>query len=112
VIVPRPDRIRQIGAAGFGWLDARLRSDGWLQLMAPTELAVYAVLCLVGNRQGVSWYRKGRLCAMLALPQDELCVALRRLRELDLVAYQPFQPDGSEGFHQVLSLPDDTTPSR
>lgn len=25
VIVPRPDRVRQIGHSSFGWLDARLQ---------------------------------------------------------------------------------------
>ncbi len=41
-------------AAGFGWLDARLWRDGWLEVLTAEDLAVYAFLCLVADRQGVS----------------------------------------------------------
>lgn len=107
VIVPQPDRVRRIGPSGFGWIDARLHRDGWLEVLTPTEVAVYAVLCLVADRQGVSWYRHGTLSAMLAIPPDELSFALRRLCELDLLAYQPFRSNAEDGFHQVLSVPAD-----
>lgn len=105
VIVPQPERVRRLGSSGFGWIDARLHRDGWLEVMAPTELALYAFLCLVADRQGVSWYRRSRLSATMAVPHDELCFALRRLCELDLVAYRPFRQGAEDGFHQVLSLP-------
>jgi hypothetical protein len=104
-VVVRPERVRQINGRGFGWLDSRLVRDGWLDILAPMELAVYAFLCLVSDRQGVSWYRRGYIAAKLAIAEDELHFVLRRLSELDLVAYQPFYPGAAEGFHQVLSVP-------
>lgn len=106
VVVPRPERMRLLERArGFGWLDARLVRDGWVSAMTPAELAVYSVLCLVANREGVSWYRRDRLLAMLSIEERELWRALGALEELDLVAYRPFHRNASEGFRQVLSVP-------
>lgn len=105
VIVPRPERIRRPGPSGFGWMDARLHKQGWLELLAPEEIAVYAFLCLVANRQGVSWYRRDRIRQALGIREDMLWDSLDRLSSLDLVAYRPFGEHASDGFHQVLSLP-------
>ena len=104
-VVPRPERVRRPGPGGFGWLDARLHRQGWLALLTPDDLAVYAFLCLVANQQGVSWYRRDRIREALAMGDDALWLALRRLYALGLVAYRPFSQHASEGFHQVLSLP-------
>lgn len=105
VIVPRPDRVRRIGGRGFGWIDARINSEGWLGVLTPADIAVYVFLCLVADRQGVSWYRRDRIRQALGIGEQEVYVALRRLGELDLVAYRPFGRHASEGFHQVLELP-------
>lgn len=106
VVVPQPDRIRRLdGAGGFGWLDARLIRQGWLERLGCEELAVYVFLCLVGDRQGVSWYRRDRIREALGLGERAVWEALDRLEQLDLVAYQPFHRHASEGFRQVLDLP-------
>lgn len=105
VIVPRPERIRRPGPSGFGWMDARLHKQGWLERLAPEEIAVYAFLCLVADRQGVSWYRRDRIRQALGIREDTLWDALERLDSLDLIAYRPFGEHASDGFHQVLSLP-------
>ena len=110
VVVPRPDRVRTLDQTGFGWLDARLQHDGWLCVMTPHELAVYAFLCLAADRQGVSFYRRDRIADKLGLGDSEVFEALARLRELDLVAHQPFRHGAADGFHQVLSLPMDGPP--
>lgn len=105
VVVPRPERVRQPGPGGFGWLDARLHKQGWLALLTPEDIATYTFLCLVANRQGVSWYRRDRIRQALGISEDAAWQALRRLYTLDLVAYRPFAQNASDGFHQVLSLP-------
>ena len=104
VVVPRPDRVRRIGPSGFGWLDAHLRKQGWLELLTPEDLAAYSFLCLVANPQGVSWYRRDRIRQALGIGEDALRHTLKRLYALDLVAYRPFGRHASDGFHQVLSL--------
>ncbi len=110
VVVPLPERVRRPGPAGFGWLDARLHKQKWLTLMTPDDVAAYTFLCLVANRQGVSWYRRDRIQQALAISEDSLWLALRRLYALDLVAYRPFGRYASDGFHQVLSLPPQGAP--
>lgn len=105
VVIPRPERMRRTGRTGFGWVDARILKDGWLEVLSPQEIAVYLFLCLVANQQGVSWYRRDRIRAALNLHEAEVQEALERLRALDLVAYLPFGRHDSEGFRQVLSLP-------
>jgi len=97
--------VRRPGPGGFGWLDARLHRQGWLALLTPDDLAVYTFLCLVANQQGVSWYRRDRIGQALAMGDNALWLALRRLYSLELVAYYPFSQYASDGFHQVLSLP-------
>jgi hypothetical protein len=106
VLVPNPERVRVIrDTAGFGWLDARLWRDGWLEVLTAEDLAVYAFLCLVADRQGVSWYRRDRIRAALGLDEQAVWQALSRLEALDLVAYRPFHVHASEGFRQVLAVP-------
>jgi hypothetical protein len=106
VVVPCPERRRALGAsAGFGWLDARLVRDGWLGLLSAEDLAVYAFLCLVADRQGVSWYRRDRIRAALGLAEQAVWQSLGHLEVLDLVAYRPFHTHASEGFWQVLTVP-------
>lgn len=106
VVVPELGRVRALGeAAGFGWLDARLLRDGWLEVLTAEDLAVYAFLCLVADRQGVSWYRRDRIRAALGLGEQAVWHALARLDALGLVAYRPFHEHASEGFRQVLAVP-------
>jgi hypothetical protein len=113
VVVPRPERVRALGAsAGFGWIEARLLRDGWLAVLTPVDLAVYGFLCLAADRQGVSWYRQDRIRAALAISEAEVWQALARLEQLDLVAYQPFHAHASEGFRQVLTVPELGPPER
>ena len=75
-----------------------------------TALRAVAFLCLVANRQGVSWYRRDRIRQALGIGDDTVWLALRRLYALDLVAYRPFGRHASDGFHQVLSLPSQGPP--
>lgn len=101
-----PEQVRSLGAAaGFGWLDARLWRDGWLEVMTAEDVAVYVFLCLVGDRQGVSWYRQDRIRGALAMNEQALWRALGRLEALGLVAYRPFHAHAIDGYRQVLAVP-------
>lgn len=106
VVVPRPDRVRRLGpGTAFGWSDARLHRDRWLEALTPSALGTYVFLCLAADREGVSFYRRDRIGRALGLDDAEVAAALRRLRQLELVAYAPFSPHAVDGFHQVLALP-------
>lgn len=113
VVVPEPGRVRSLeSAAGFGWLDARLWRDGWLSVLTAEDVSVYAFLCLVADRQGVSWYRRDRIRAALGLEERAVWQALSRLEGLGLVAYRPFHAQAAEGFRQVLAVPAGGPPLR
>ena len=111
VVVPKPHRIRRMGRQGFGWLDARLHRQGWLELLPPEALSVYTFLCLVANREGVSWYRKERLSRHLGISESLVNQSLRRLMQLELLAYQPFHRHAVDGFYQVLEIPEGEPPA-
>ena len=74
-------------------------------MLAPEDIATYTFLCLVADKQGVSWYRRDRMLQAMAVREDSLWHSLDRLRSLDLIAYRPFSEYASEGFHQVMSIP-------
>lgn len=103
--VPRPDRVRSLRGASFGWLHADVLRQGWLRELPAEATAVYAFLCLAANRDGVSFYRRSRIGEELGLDDQQVHRALRRLQDLDLVGYEPFRPGAVDGFWQVLALP-------
>ena len=111
VVIPRPDRVRSLRGACFGWIAAEIHRQGWLRLLDCETLAAYTFLCLAANRDGVSYYRRERIGRELGLDDAQIHRALRRLEELDLVAYRPFRPGAADGFRQVLSLPEGQAPS-
>jgi hypothetical protein len=105
VVVPRPDRVRTLEGTAFGWLDARLWTERWLEGMTAEDVAIYVFLALVADRHGVSWWRRDRMARSLGLYVDDVDRALARLIALDLVAYRPFGPHAADGFHQLLGIP-------
>ena len=111
VAVPRPDRLRRLRGARFGWLAAGIHRQGWLRLLNCEALAAYAFLCLAANHDGVSYYRRERIGRELGLDDAQVYKALKRLEELNLVAYRPFRPGAADGFRQVLSLPEGKAPT-
>ena len=111
VVIPRPDRVRSLRGACFGWIAAEIHRQGWLRLLDCETVAAYTFLCLAANRDGVSYYRRERIGRELGLDDAQVHRALRRLEELDLVAYRPFRPGAADGFRQVLSLPEGQAPS-
>lgn len=105
VVVPDPERVRSLDGTGFGWIDGRILREGWITVLTPEAVSVYALLCLAADRSGVSFYSRGRMAGVLGLGDHEIYKALHRLRELDLVAYLPFFDGAVDGFHQVLPVP-------
>lgn len=104
-VVPRPDRVRSLAGTPFGWIAVGVSRQGWLRALTPEAVAAYTFLCLVADRQGVSWYGRDRIGRELGLGDRQVYLALSRLEELDLVAYQPFRAGAPDGYRQVLSLP-------
>ena len=101
---PHPEQIRR-PTGSFGWLDARLLHDGWLDRLGPERIAVLTLLALAADRSGSSFYRRDSMSLALSMPRADLDEALRRLLELDLVAHRPWSAGNDDGVWQLLPLP-------
>jgi hypothetical protein len=102
---PHPDLERR-PPRSFGWLDARLLSEGWLEILGPEAVAVISLLAIAADYRGASFYRRDTMALRLSMQRDALDRSLRRLAELGLVAQRPWQPGMIDGVWQLLPLPD------
>ena len=93
----RPDRLRQVPAQ-FSWLDQRLVRENFLRHGEPAAWALYLVLVIVADAQGLSYYSEATLSRLLKLDPLQLAQARQQLVSADLLAYQ-------KPLYQVLALP-------
>jgi len=103
VHVPQPQNVRKINGS-FAWLDHRLLRDGYIPIMTHQDQVLYLFLTLAADRNGVSFYRKEKVCDILALDFQQFEVARDRLIDLNLVAYQPYTALSPNGYYQVLPI--------
>jgi len=99
---PKPlrlDRLRHLERP-FGWAPFRLLTSGLLAPLSVSAKALYLVLCLVADRQGLSYWSEGRLQALVGLDATALQRSRDELQRHDLLAF-----DGR--LYQLLSLPPD-----
>ena len=59
---------------------------------------------LVADRNGVSFYRKEKICDTLSLDFQEFEIARDRLIDFNLIAYQPYSILSPNGYYQVLPI--------
>ena len=95
--VLNPDRLRRI-EGGFSFIPHRFISDGFLSSLSQKELLLYFFLCLVSDRNGLSYYSYDAICSLLQLTVDEYIGSRDGLIGKDLIAF-----DGT--LFQVLNLP-------
>jgi len=93
-----PERVRNIRACTFGWIDHNFLHRGFLARLSHEELLLYYFLITVADRNGVSFYDYARICTVLTLSADDYVRARNQLCERGLIAYR-------EGVFQVLPLP-------
>jgi len=101
---PRPDQVRR-PAGSFGWLEARLLHDGWLERLGPQRIAVLTLLALAADRTGSSFYRRNSMAHALSMSQEDLDEALGSLLDLELVDHRPWSAGHLDGVWQLLPLP-------
>jgi len=93
-----PDRVRRIEPGGFAFLPNRFLRGGFFASLSRDELALYVLLVMAGDRNGVSFYHYDSLCSILEVPAERYLDARNALIDKDLIAF-----DGIR--YQVLSLP-------
>jgi hypothetical protein len=101
--IPQPKRVRRIEKS-FAWIDHRLLRNGYLQVMTHQEHGLYLFLALAADRQGVSFYRKEKICDALGLDWGEFEVARDRLIDFKLIAFEPYNATTPNGHYQVLPV--------
>jgi hypothetical protein len=86
----------------LSWVDQRLVRERYIDQLSPQACALYLLLVIVADAQGLSYYADPSLCQHLSLTSAELHQARQALITLGLVAYQ-------RPLYQVLAL--DAVPS-
>ena len=101
--VVQPHRVRKIERS-FAWIDHRLLRSGYLAAMTHQDQSLYLFLALVADRNGVSFYRKEKICDQLGLDFGQFEVARDRLIDLKLIAFEPYSALTPNGYYQVLPV--------
>jgi len=101
--LPQPQRVRRIEKS-FAWIDHRLLRNGFLPVMTHQDQSLYLFLALAADRNGVSFYRKEKICECLGLDFQQFEVARDRLIGMNLIAFQPYSILSPNGFYQVLPV--------
>lgn len=96
---------RPNGRYGWGWVDRRIVTQGHLAALTQTEVVVYLFLCVVADRQGVSWYSCRAVGQLIKHSPEQVREALQCLVRRNLVAV-------AGRFVQVLDLDLDVTVPR
>ena len=98
----RADRLRRVPGQ-FSWIDQRLVREDFLRRGEPAAWALYLVLVIVADAQGLSYYSERTLSRLLRLEPQQVVRARQQLMAADLLAYDP-------PFYQVLALPPAAAP--
>jgi len=101
--IPQPQNIRKI-AGSFAWIDHRLLRDGHLQAMTHQDIVLYVFLVLAADQHGVSFYRKEKICDLMALDFQQFEVARDRLISEKWIAFERYCALSPNGFYQVLAI--------
>ena len=101
--IVQPHRVRKIEKS-FAWIDHRLIRNGYLAAMTHQDQSLYLFLVLVADRNGVSFYRKEKICDQLGLDFGQFEVARDRLIDLKLIAFERYSALTPNGYYQVLPV--------
>jgi len=101
--IPQPQKIRRIESS-FAWIDHHLLRNGYLSVTTHQDLALYLFLVLAADRNGVSFYRKEKICDALNLDFRQFEVARDRLIDLKLIAFEGYTMLSPNGYYQVLPI--------
>jgi hypothetical protein len=82
-----PDRVRRIEPGGFAFLPNRFLRGGFFVSLSRDELALYVLLVLAGDRNGISFYHYDSLCSILEVPAERYLDARNALIDKDLIAF-------------------------
>ena len=101
--IPQPQKVRKIENS-FAWIDHRLMRNGFIQVMTHKDLVLYLFLVLAADRNGVSFYRKEKICEAVSLDFNQFEIAKDRLINMKLIAFEGYSVLSPNGYYQVLPI--------
>jgi len=101
--IPQPENLRNIRNS-FAWIDHRLMRNGYLQVMTHDDMALYLFLILAADRNGVSFYRKEKICDAVSLDFNQFEIARDRLVNMKLIVFESYSVLSPNGYYQVLPI--------
>lgn len=101
--IPQPQNVRKIDCS-FAWIDHRLMRNGFIEVMTHQDIVLYLFLIMAADRNGVSFYRKEKICHLLSLDFNQFEVARDRLISMDLIAFEAYSICSPNGYYQVLPV--------
>jgi hypothetical protein len=101
--IPQPKNIRKIKSS-FAWINHHLMRNGFLEIMTHQDMALYLFLILAADKNGVSFYRKEKICQAVSLDYSQFEIAKDRLVNMNLIAFEGYSVLSPNGFYQVLPI--------
>jgi len=101
--IPRPQNIRKIKSS-FAWIDHRLIRNGFFEIMTHQDIALYLFLVLVTDKNGVSFYRKEKICNAVSLDYNQFEIARDRLVDMKLIVFEGYSVLSPNGYYQILPI--------
>jgi hypothetical protein len=101
--IPQPKNIRNIKGS-FAWIDHRLMRNGFLKVMIHDDMVLYLFLILAADRNGVSFYRKEKICEAVSLDYSQFEIAKDRLINMKLIAFEGYSVLSPNGYYQILPI--------
>jgi len=101
--IPQPQRIRNIKGS-FAWIDHRIMRNGFMETMTHQDIALYLFFILVADKNGVSFYRKEKICQAVSLDFTRFEIAKDRLINMKLIAFESYSVLSPNGYYQVLPI--------
>ena len=101
--IPQPKNIRNIKGS-FAWIDHRLVRNGFLEVMTHQDMVLYLFLVMVADKNGVSFYRKEKICQAVSLDYNQFEIAKDRLVNMNLIAFESYSMLSPNGHYQILPI--------
>jgi hypothetical protein len=101
--IPQPQKIRSIRNS-FAWIDHRLVRNGFIETMTHQDMALYLFLVLAADKNGVSFYRKEKICQAVSLDYSQFEIAKDRLINMKLIAFESYSVLSPNGYYQILRI--------
>ena len=101
--IPQPQRIRNIKGS-FAWIDHSITRNGFMETMTHQDIALYLFLILAADKNGVSFYRKEKICQAVSLDFSRFEIAKDRLINMKLIAFESYSVLSPNGYYQVLPI--------